>query len=82
MDYGKITSENKIQQMPSPYSLFVANANENQKRLIAELDNWLEMVYAEQPQYEPSHQRLEESWVEENGKAKQVWTIVEVENEN
>jgi len=77
MDYCKITTEAKAQRMPNPYKVAVANPDEAAKATLAGLFGWLPMQYTAQPEYDPDTQYLEESWVEEDGKAVQVWTIVD-----
>lgn len=80
MDYCKITDTNEALMMPNPYRLEVVNPTDEQKATIAEFDNWLEMVYTEEPphtetQYTTFH------WEEIDGKAVQVWVIHDIEAE-
>jgi len=78
MDYGKITSTGGIQKQGNPVFVTIANPNEPQKAAMASLRGELELVYTEQPEYDPMTQYLTDYWVEENGKAVQHWTIHEL----
>lgn len=78
MNYCKITSQKKPQMMPNPYHLTIANPTESQKKTIANMDGWLEMVYTDQPEYDPDTQYVTDYWVEESGKAVQHWEIHDI----
>lgn len=75
MNYCKITSDKKAHMMPNPYHLSVANPTDEQKKVIADFDNWLEMVYTPQPEYDHETQFVTDYWEEENGKAVQKWEV-------
>ena len=82
MDYCKITTEKTAYKMPNPINLSVANPTEQQKELLATLDNWLPMTYTEPPKYNHETQYLVEYWEEENGVAVQHWKIQDIPVEN
>ena len=75
MDYCKITTDARPQLMPNPFRVTVANPDEEQKAQLAEMFGWLEMVYAEEPEYDPETQYVTDSWEEEDGKAVQHWEV-------
>lgn len=77
MNYCKITTSGSAQMMSNPYRMTIANPDENKKALIAQIDGWLEMIYTDEPEYDLETQYLTEAWVEEGGKAVQVWTVHE-----
>ncbi len=81
MTYCKITTEGQAMVMPNPYRMTIANPNDAKKALIAQLDNWLEMMYTELPAYDPETQYVTDCWVEENGRAVQHWVVHSIESE-
>ena len=78
MNYCKIRTDGQAYPMPDPYRMTIANPTDEQKALIAQLDNWLEMVQTEPPEYDPETQYVTSYWVEDDGKAVQVWEIHEL----
>lgn len=79
MDYGKIREDKSIQKQGNPVSVTVANPTEEQKAKLAELRGELELVYTEQPGYDPETQYIIDYWEEEDGKAVQHWEIHDIE---
>lgn len=75
MNYCKITTAKTAQMMPNPFHATIANPNETQKATLAELFGWLEMVYTDQPEYDPETQYVTDYWMEEDGKAVQHWEV-------
>lgn len=75
MNYCKITTTKQAQIMPNPVHLTIANPTENQKATVAELGDWLPMVYTEPPEYDPETQHVTDYWEEEDEKAVQKWEI-------
>lgn len=75
MDYGKITSDGRIQRQPNPVFVTISNPNDGLKRIMADLRGELEMVYTDQPQYDPETQYVTDYWQEEDGNAVQHWEI-------
>ena len=75
MNYCKINAKKQAQQMPNPFAATIANPNETQKATLAELFGWLEMVYTEQPAYDPETQYVTDYWEAEDGKAVQHWAV-------
>ena len=75
MNYCKITTDNQAQMMPNPFRVTVANPDDNTKATLAELFGWLEMVYTDQPEYDPETQYVTDHWEEIDGKAVQVWEV-------
>lgn len=74
-NYCKITTDKRAMTMPNPYHLSVANPTEEQKVVIANFDNWLEMVNTPQPEYDLETQYVTDYWEEEEGKAVQHWEV-------
>lgn len=81
MDYGKIKPNGQIQKQGNPVSVTIANPNEEQKKTMAGLRGELELVYTEQPTYDPETEYLREYWQEEEGKAVQHWEVIPIEPE-
>lgn len=79
MNYGKITTNKQIQVQPNPVFVSISNPNEEQKKTMANLRGELELVYTEQPPYNPETQYLTQEWNEVNGKAVQSWIIHDIE---
>lgn len=75
MDYGKIRSDGSIQVQSNPVYVSISNPDEDQKRIMADLRGELEMVYTDQPTYDPDTQYVTDYWQEDDGKAVQRWTI-------
>lgn len=75
MNYCKINTEKQAQMMPNPFAATIANPNETQKEKLAELFGWLEMLYTEQPEYDPETQYAVDHWEEINGQAVQKWKV-------
>lgn len=78
MDYAKITTDKRCMDLPNPYHLTVSNPTEEQKKVIADFDGWLEKVYTEQPEHDPEKEYCTDYWEEENHKAVQKWEIHEL----
>ena len=76
-EYGKIKTDGSIQPQGNPVSVTVSNPTDDQRGLLAELRGELEMVRTPEPEYDPEKQYLTEAWVEQDGKAVQVWTVHE-----
>lgn len=85
MNYCKITTEGNAMVMPNPVKVTIANPTEEQKTLIAQLDNWLPMVETEVPEYDPETQYVTCKWEEQTidgvKYAVQVWEVHEIEEE-
>ena len=77
MNYCRITTEKKAQMMPNPFRVVVANPSDEQKAKLADMFEWLEMVYTDQPEYDPETQYVTDYWMEEDGKAVQHWEVHE-----
>ena len=77
MNYCKIRTDKSAQMMPNPFRVTVANPTEVQKAQLAEMFDWLEMVYTDQPEYDPETQYVTDYWMEEDGKAVQKWEVHE-----
>lgn len=73
--YGKIQTDGRIMLMPNPYRVVIANPTDAQKEMIAAVDDWLEMVYTDEPSYDPDTQYVIDYWTEEDGKAVQHWEV-------
>ena len=63
--------------MPNPFKVVVANPDDEQKAQLAVMFGWLEMVYTDQPEYDPETEYVTDYWEEENGKAVQHWEVHE-----
>lgn len=74
-EYAKITSDGQLQMFPNPYRVVVANPNDEMKAQLASMFNWLEVVYTNQPEYDPETQYITYHFVEQDGKAVQVWEV-------
>lgn len=81
MDYGKITSDRKIQKQGNPVFVSISNPSEEQKGMMATLRWELPLQYNEQPSYNPDTQYIVEYWEEEDGVAVQKWEIHDIEQE-
>lgn len=77
MNFCKITTARQAQMMPNPFRVAVANPTEEQKAQLAGMFGWLEMVYTDQPEYDPDTQYVTDYWEEEDGKAVQHWEVHE-----
>lgn len=77
MNYCKITTDNQAQMMPNPFHVVVANPTDEQKAQLSFMFGWLEMVYTDQPEYDPETQYVTDYWMEEDGKAVQKWEVHE-----
>lgn len=77
-DYGKIRTDGSIQKQGNPVSVSIANPDEQQKATMANLRGELPLQYTEQPEYDPETQYLTETWVEQDGKAVQVWEVHDI----
>ena len=77
MNYCKINTGNQPEMMPNPFRVTVANPTEEQKAQLAGMFGWLEMVYTDQPEYDPETEYVTDYWEEENGKAVQKWEVHE-----
>lgn len=77
MNYCKINIEHQPMLMPNPFKVVVSNPTEEQKAQLADMFGWLEMVYTDEPEYDPETQYTESHWEEQNGKAVQVWEVKE-----
>ena len=75
MNYCKINASQQAQQMPNPFHATIANPNDEQKAALAAIFGWLEMVYTDAPEYDPETQYVTDYWMEEDGKAVQVWEV-------
>ena len=75
MDYCKINTSAQPERMPNSFRVVVSNPDEATKAQLAEMFGWLEMVYTEEPEYDPETQYAESHWEEIDGKAVQVWEV-------
>lgn len=75
MNYCKINTQSQPEMMPNPFRVTVANPTDAQKAQLAEMFGWLEMVYTDQPEYDPETQYVTDYWMEEEGKAVQHWEV-------
>ena len=78
MNYCKINTAQQAQQMPNPFAATIANPNETQKEKLAEIFDWLPMVYTDAPEYDPETQYVVDHWEEIDGKAVQKWEVHEL----
>lgn len=81
MDYCKIKTDRQPMMMPNPFRAVISNPDERQKAQLAAVFGWLEMVYTDEPEYDPETQYTEDHWEEVDGKAVQVWEVKDKEPE-
>ena len=82
MNYCKITASGSAQMMPNPYRMIAANPDDDKKAMIAQMDGWLEMIYTQEPEYDPETQYLTDYWKETDGKAVQMWEIHNIDRKS
>lgn len=74
-NYGKLTTESKIQRQGNPVSVTIANPTDEQRALLAQLRGELPIVETDPPAYDPETQ-----WIEDFGRIvedhiEQYWEV-------